>query len=235
MARRYYCNPLPEPGAATLRGELVRHLAAVRLRVGDPLRLFDGQGRECAARVVAIARQAVAIEVEPAVERIVRCAVALELAVALPKGNRAEWLFEHATEIGVDRFRPILTERTRDRGGRDRLDRWRRIVIAAAEQCDRSHLPQVDAETSLAEFLADPSLPRERFVAAPGGQVELTASATNRVVVCIGPEGGFTAGEIATLERADFRAVRLGVLTLRTETAALVAAALVSMGLHPTR
>ncbi|MGE0145284.1 MAG: 16S rRNA (uracil(1498)-N(3))-methyltransferase [Planctomycetota bacterium] len=235
MARRYYQNPLPEPGAATLRGELVRHLAAVRLRVGDRICLFDGAGRECAARIVAIARQTVAIEAEPVAERIGRCAVALELAVALPKGNRAEWLFEHATEIGVDRFRPILTERTRDRGGRDRLDRWRRIVIAAAEQCDRSHLPQVDAETSLEALLADPSLPTERRVAAPSGVVELTGSATNRVVVCIGPEGGFTDGELAALAQAHFLPVRLGVLTLRTETAALVAAARVLMGARESR
>jgi 16S rRNA (uracil1498-N3)-methyltransferase len=225
VARRYYCNPLPEPGAASLRGDLVRHLAAVRLRVGERVRLFDGEGRECDAELTAVARHVVAIEAGEPVERLARPSLALELAVALPKGNRAEWLFEHATEVGVDRFRPILTERTRERGGRDRLDRWQRIVIAAAEQCDRSHLPRVDPESTLEDILADTSLPAERWVASPEGERELGRGESERVLVCIGPEGGFTADELALLATANVRPARLGALTLRSETAALVAAA----------
>ena len=225
MSRRYHLPSLPTPGPFELPQALVRHLAVVRARAGDELVLFDGAGKEATAVIRLIERRRVAVAVGPhhRVDREPACHV--ELALAVPRGTRAEWLFEHATEVGVARFRPIVFARSKDAAHAERRARWERIVIAAAEQCDRSRLPGVDAELPLAALLAAPDLPTERWVALPGATEDLSASRAPRVMLCVGPEGGLTDAEVRALAAAGFAPRSLGPLTLRTETAALVGAA----------
>ncbi|MFO1051605.1 MAG: RsmE family RNA methyltransferase [Planctomycetota bacterium] len=221
MSRRYFVPSLPALGRFTLPDAVARHLAVMRVRVGDPLILFDGQDREAEVQVIRVDRRTTEVEIR-ALRNAVRVArVAIELAVALPRGNRAEWLFEHATEVGVARIRPIATGRSRSAGSEGRRARWERIVIAACEQCDRSRLPAVDDEIGLDELLSDPQLPPRRVVALPDAGIEL-GRAAEPTLLCIGPEGGFAPDEVAALLATGFTAVSLGALTLRTETAALV-------------
>jgi 16S rRNA (uracil1498-N3)-methyltransferase len=225
VARRYLCSPLPPPGLALLPESVSSHLLVVRARAGESIRLFDGAGRECEARLERVERRAITAQIGAA-EAITRePALRLELAVALPKGARAEWLFEHGTELGIARFRPLVFARSQS-GARDgRRARWERIVRAACEQCDRSHLPLVDDETELAALLRDRELPDARFAAVPGAVTALTPPGTRAALLLVGPEGGLTDAERAALAEAGFQACSLGALTLRTETAALVGAA----------
>ncbi len=158
-------------------------------------------------------------------ELILSAEQCLLVKTALPKGARAEWLFEHGTELGIARFRPLVFARSQS-GARDgRRARWERIVRAACEQCDRSHLPLVDDETELAALLRDRELPDARFAAVPGAVTALTPPGTRAALLLVGPEGGLTDAERAALAEAGFQACSLGALTLRTETAALVGAA----------
>ncbi len=223
MARRYLVRTLPDAGECTLPDDVAHHVGRVlRARPGDELVLFDGDGHEARARVVRTDRRAVVVAIGAA--RAVRREppVAVELAVSLPKGARADWLFEHGTEIGVAAFRPVSSARSaRIPKG---IERFERIVAAATGQCDRSHLPRVREPVTLDELLADPDLPGTRFCAAPGAATELGATSSERVLVAIGPEGGFTGEELARLDAANFARRALGPLTLRVETAALVAA-----------
>jgi 16S rRNA (uracil1498-N3)-methyltransferase len=224
VSRRYLVRPLPPPGPHTLPAEVAHHLNVVRARPGDRVRLFDGAGTEAWAELVDVGRRRVdaIVEAHAAVER--EPVARVELACAVPKGARSEWLFEHGTEVGVAAFRPLRFARSNP-SRRERQDRFERIVAAAAEQCDRSRLPEVHEESSLEALLADPALPGERYVAAPGAPAALGPARSRAAILVVGPEGGLTQEEVEALAAAGFRPVDLGPLILRTETAALVGAA----------
>ncbi|MBL8750717.1 MAG: 16S rRNA (uracil(1498)-N(3))-methyltransferase [Planctomycetes bacterium] len=228
MPERYFVDELPDAGPADLRGDVAHHLGRVmRARPGDVVRLGDGRGRSADAEVLAVERDVVrarigAIEEEPpAVRRV--C-----VAFAPPRLSRSEWLFEHGTEVGIAEFWPLWTERTRPQG--ERLDRWRRIVVAAAGQCDRAWLPLVHPAMEFADFVKT-AVAGARFVASPGAPSLLgLRPAAGDVVLLVGPEGGFTAGEERAARDAGFAPCGLGTSVLRTETAALVGAALLVAG-----
>jgi len=234
MAQRYFVPSLPPPGPATVTGDLAHHLGRVlRVLPGTPIVLGDGQGGTAPATVTGVGRTAVELAVETAVRRPRPPCV--EVAFAPPRLSRAEWLFEHGTEVGVTAFRPLWTARTRPQG--ERPERWQRIVRAAAGQCDRDWLPEVHAGCEFADFLLDDNLPRRRFLASAGAPPLLEAKPNpDAVLLLIGPEGGFTDEEAAAARAAGFEPRSLGPHTLRTETAALVGAAilqsLLSFGNH---
>lgn len=222
MANRYFLTNLPPPGRCDLPDELAHHLGRVlRVRAGDTLVLGDGRGHSAQATATDVGRRGVRVDVaaatfEPAPLR------ALTLAFAVPRLPRVEWLLEHGTEVGVACFQPLWTERTRPVATRD--DRWSRIVAAAAGQSDRAWLPTVAPGCELGELLARTDLPAARYVARPDGAAPAAAPAGTSLLL-VGPEGGFSAAEVAAIDRAGCRSMRLGRHVLRTETAALVGAA----------
>jgi 16S rRNA (uracil1498-N3)-methyltransferase len=227
MARRYLTAALPEPGPWQLPADVAHHVCTVlRLRAGDRFVLYDGRGRQCDAQLLEASRtdggRAPRVEVGP-IASVPPPARHLHLAFAPPRWQRAEWLFEHGTELGVMDFHPLWTERTRPQG--ERADRWRKLTVAAAGQCDRAWLPEVHEPRSLAEFLADPTLPATRFVGV-GGAARPEPGTAQQLVLLVGPEGGLTGDELAAATAAGFLPCGLGPHVLRTETAALVGAAL---------
>ncbi len=225
MANRYFVPALPAAGACTLAGEVAHHLARVlRCRPGDRVRLGDGQGGTAEAVVQTVARDAVHCQVER-VDHEPRHRVQLVLAFAVPRLPRLEWILEHGTEVGVAAFRPLWTARTRPQG--ERAERWQRIVSGAAGQCDRAWLPAVLAAGELTDFLAACREAPRRFVGAAGAaSLRCEPAADGDVVWLVGPEGGFTTDEQAAIHAAGFAPRSCGAHTLRTETAAVVGAAM---------
>jgi len=225
MARRYFVAPLPPPGPGPLPQDVGHHVANVlRRAVGDEVVLFDGTGREAVARLTEIGRGGKVLADFGAATRppLREPAARIEVAVALPKGQRADWLLEHGTEVGIAAFRPLLTQRSANR--LDRISaRWHRILTAAAGQCDRSLLPTLHPPATWSAFLAD-DLPAARFF-ADGDGPPLEPMGTGTAVLAVGPEGGWTAAEREAALAHGFEPRSLGPLTLRTETAALVGAA----------
>lgn len=222
MAHRYFVDHLPGPGRCTLDGELAHHLGrVVRVRPGEEVVLGDGRGGTSVASVAAVDRGEVAVDVT-APHREPPPQARLVLAFACPRQPRTEWLFEHGTEVGVAVFQPLRTERARQQG--ERPDRWRRIVRAAAGQCDRAWLPEVRDTIELTALLADTGLPAVRVLASAGAPA--MAAAAGDAVLLVGPEGGFTEAELAAIAAAGFAPRRCGPHILRSETAALVAAAI---------
>lgn len=227
MANLYHVTRLPESGETTIDGDVAHHLLRVlRMREGDRIVLADGRGRTAAATVRSVAKRALVVMVDaPVVHEPVHPQITV--AFACPRPARADWLIEHGTEVGVARFQPLWTERSRPQGVR--AERWRKIATAAAGQCARAYLPEVAEPLELAEFLAG-DLPECRLLADADGVVLDGAGDAAAAALLVGPEGGFSEREREEALSTGFEAVRFGPHILRTETAAMLGAAVLLRG-----
>jgi 16S rRNA (uracil1498-N3)-methyltransferase len=216
-----------------VEGAAANHITRVlRLRAGEPLTLFNGNGAEYAATILELHRDAVVVEVgqEQAVSR--ESALPLTLAQGISRGERMDWILQKATELGVARIVPIVTDRTEVKLDAERAERrvahWEAVVASACEQCGRTRLPDVSEPMKLGDWAA--SLDETaglRLALDP--QSDLSARelpACERATLAVGPEGGLSDHDLATLEQAGFRGLRLGPRILRTETAGLAALAM---------
>jgi 16S rRNA (uracil1498-N3)-methyltransferase len=232
MSERFYVNcPLAEGVAVELAGAEAHHLATVRrFRPGDQAYLFNGDGNEYTARVLAVERRRVTLEVLKRSAPPRELPFALEVAAPLPKGDRAQLLIEKLTELGVTSFVPLSTRRSVVQPREARLDRLQRQVIEASKQCGRNTLLRVGPRTDWLDYGAAPGGLGLRVVAHPGAvasnPLEALALAPGQALTAaVGPEGGFTEEEIEAARAAGWRLLDLGPRTLRVETAALVLAA----------
>ncbi|MFM1997657.1 MAG: Ribosomal small subunit methyltransferase [Planctomycetota bacterium] len=229
MAERFHVTTPPAAGRAFLEGDEARHLAKVlRGRVGDEVTLFDGRGLEWPARIAAIDRDRVALETgdprpaEPLPARRVA------IGAALPKGDRQKWMVEKLTELGATTLVPLETTRgvaEATAGARARLER---VVIEACKQCGRNTLLEIAEPRSLDRLLAEVPAGTRLLVAHPGGapiDADGPLATTADVLALVGPEGGFTAAELAAADAAGATRVGLGPHVLRVETAAIALAA----------
>jgi 16S rRNA (uracil1498-N3)-methyltransferase len=231
MAERFYVNSPLGMGPVEIAGSEAHHLATVcRLRSGDAVCLFNGDGREYPAEVVSVARKQVLLRILAVREPVRELGFRVEAAVALPKGDRAQFLVEKLTELGVSAFTPLQTARGVVRPREAKLEKLHRYVIESSKQCGRNCLMAVAPLTALPDLLRRPDLPPHRVLAHPsdGGEAPLPQKGTqNRdMIFAVGPEGGFTDEEV-TLARTEGLQVRgLGPRILRIETAAIALATL---------
>lgn len=232
MAERFYAPSIEPDDTVVLTDDEAHHLARVRrIRRGERVTVFDGSGIETEAVVREISRGEVLLSIESR-DRVDReLPFPLTLGCSPAKGDRLRWLIEKATELGVSRFVPILTERSSEqaRGLRTvKTDRW---VIEACKQCGRNVLMEVNEPLTWSDFLASISAPSVRLLAAPTGKPPEPIddeSARHGIVIAVGPEGGFTSDEFDAAINLGWRPVSLGPRTLRVETAALALAACVT-------
>jgi 16S rRNA (uracil1498-N3)-methyltransferase len=225
MADRFYINcPLHE-GPVVLQGPEAHHLAAVcRVRPGDQVCLFNGDGRQYPAQVQAVARRSVTLQVVAVQAPGRETGFRLEVAAPLPKGDRAQFLVEKLTELGATTFVPLQTQHSIIHPREARLEKLARYVIEASKQCGRNTLLRVAPPADWASYCRRGDLPDIKILAHPGGD-EVSWPPGQDVVVAVGPEGGWTEAEIEPAREAGWRLVSLGPRILRIETAALVLAA----------
>jgi 16S rRNA (uracil1498-N3)-methyltransferase len=210
----------------TLEGAPAHYLANVlRLQAGAQVKLFDDRTGEWLAELTEIGRKRVGASVarrlrprEPVPD--------LWLLFAPIKRGRIDWLVEKATELGVARLMPVLTRRTIV--DRLNLERLRAHSIEAAEQCERTALPELDAPVALDRALRDWPADRALYFADEGGGAPLAATAApGPGAILVGPEGGFTEGEREAIRAVpQARPVSLGPRILRADTAAIAAISL---------
>jgi 16S rRNA (uracil1498-N3)-methyltransferase len=225
MADRFYVNCPLALGPVALTGPEAHHLATVRrARPGDAVCLFNGDGAEYPATVVAVEKKQVALDVTGRQTPDRELGFRLEVAAPLPKGDRGDFLIEKLTELGVTRFVPLRTRRSVVHPHEARLDKLERAVVEASKQCGRNVLMAVDPLSDWDEYCRRPELPPRRRLAHPGGEDVPTGAGD--VAVAVGPEGGFTTEEVAAARAAGWRVVGLGPRVLRVETAAVALAVL---------
>jgi 16S rRNA (uracil1498-N3)-methyltransferase len=225
LPRLFVRQPLGNGARVELDAGQANYIGNVmRLGEGSELLLFDGESGEWLARVADVGKKRVAL----AIERRTREAEAVPdvwLAFAPVKRAQTDWLVEKATELGVARLIPVMTQRTI--AERVRLERLESITIEAAEQCGRTRLPEVAEPLTLKQLLTARNAGRVLYFADEGGgEPAAQAFTSGPALILTGPEGGFTDEE-RRLIRASSRVVpiSLGPRILRAETAGLAALA----------
>ena len=218
--------------AFELPAEQARHVQVLRLQPGGALTLFNGGGGEWQARVAAMSRTGVRVEVLAAVDVDRELARPVTIALGMPANERMDLFVEKATELGVAAIQPLVCERSvlrlaGERASR-RIARWHAIAVAASEQCGRTCVPALAPVLALERWLAglpSPSGHTRRFMldpeAALSWRTDLAGPAGTNLMVLSGPEGGFSAAEAEAGRRAGFTGVTLGPRILRADTAPL--------------
>lgn len=232
MAERFYLNSPLGPGLVDLTGPEAHHLATVsRLRPGDAVCLFNGDGHEYPARLVSAGKRSVTIEVLRCESPQCELPFAVEVAAPIPKGDRAQFLMEKLTELGVSRFVPLSCARSVIEPRPGKLEKFERHVIEASKQCGRNVLMQIMNLEAWTDYCRRGKPGEVRLLAHPAHE-SMPASklepiaATNTFRLAVGPEGGFTDEEVQIAQSAGWRLTNLGPRILRIETAALVLATL---------
>ncbi len=242
MARFYCPVPLATGPVLDLPPTAARHVQVLRMQPGHTLTLFNGEGGEFTAEVQHMGRSDVRVVVGK--HRDVECEAAIQvhLAVGMPANDRMDWLVEKATELGVHRITPLMTERSVVRLSGERAEKkqahWQAVAVSACEQCGRNRVPVIDVPESLNAWLARQT-PQAEVVHAvlslhastqPLNALRADAGASKTTWVLLnGPEGGLTDAEDAAARAKGFAAVSLGERVLRAETAALGALALLTL------
>ena len=215
---------LPESAATHL-------IRVLRLGVGDAVILFNGDGCDYSARISSLGKRTAEVDVETRVEVARESPLQVTLAQALARGEKMDWVLQKATELGVSRIAPVVTERTEVKLDADRADRrlqhWRGVAASACEQCGRARLPQIEEPLALHSFLAKTKAPGHLILALdPDGEHSLsTLPAFDSLSLVIGPEGGLSPRDLDQLRAAGAQGLRLGPRILRTETAGIAALA----------
>ncbi len=234
---RFYCPQGLAPHQTLDLPEALSHhaLRVLRMKDGAALVLFDGQGGEYPARLAVQGKRAQATlgDFDP---REAELAGSLTLVQGLPSADKMDWVIEKAVEMGVARVVPIAAERsvvqlTGERREK-RLAHWRRIAESAAEQCGRNRIMQIDAPTSLAQWLETPAQGM-RLMCHPSASHTLRTALAERpshISLVVGPEGGWSDAEMARVasSKEQLTTVRWGERVLRTETAGIALAAAAS-------
>jgi 16S rRNA (uracil1498-N3)-methyltransferase len=227
---RVYVDQDLAPGCIVeLPPETASHLAKVlRARTGDQIILFRGDGREYLGAVESVrgARVTASVGNGSFVDR--ESPLGVTLVQCVPRGDRMDFIVQKATELGVTRIVPVLSQRSVVRldpaQAESKAAHWRAVALNACEQCGRNRLPTVDAPIALVNYLGDSAGAALRWVLEPETLPQGAAPAiAGGVEVAIGPEGGFAAEELDAFRIAGFLRLGLGPRILRTETAAIAA------------
>lgn len=237
-ARFYHSAEIVIGQLIELSAENKHHAARVlRLRKGDSITLFNGNGGEFSAHIENISKSGTTVLINTYHAIECESPLHIELAQAICINEKMDWIIQKTVELGVAYIQPITTARSivhlSDERSSKRLQHWQKIIVSACEQCGRNHLPHILPLISLPEWLS------KKKTGKSSGDLCLMLSTTAteglkgiskppigaNLALVIGPEGGFTQEEEAAILHTGFIPLRLGKRILRTESAALAAIA----------
>ena len=234
---RFYLPPDQCHGPTlVLSGGEAHHASRVlRVAPGDRVTVLDGAGQELHCEVTGADKRMVGLHV---LKQTMHPPPACQFTLlqAIPKGKILESIIEKATELGVHRIVPLLTDRVvtrlNDDSAAEKAVKWQHVAIEAIKQCGAAWLPRIEAPVTLPEFLARKESYELSLVGALQGEArpprevlrEFTAGqgrGARSIAVWIGPEGDFTLAELQAIQSAGAKPITLGKLVLRVETAAI--------------
>jgi 16S rRNA (uracil1498-N3)-methyltransferase len=236
---RFYAPPsgFAETSVRLDAGEAHHLTRVLRLGAGARVFVFDGEGAEYECEVARVAKHEVDLNLLRRLDDAVESPLRLALALALIKGDKFDWVIQKATELGVTRIAPLMTDhsdiksnirRAEERAGQ-RIERWRRISLEALKQCGRRRLVEICEPASFDDF-CESAQDACLIFSERGGESLAEVSSKLRDVdklsLCVASEGGWSERELLKASSCGFAPVRLGSRILRAETAAIVAVAL---------
>lgn len=220
-----------EPGHRVLDSETSKYLVTVlRLAEGDNVFFFDGQGNRASAEIIETHRSKTHVFIKPATfsEPL---EPSLHLCCALPKTDRAEWIIEKCSELGVSSIHWVACERSQapKKDHAKKFERWRKIAREAARQSHNDWVPNIKEVIPFREVCAsythDTRIVLDTSILP--SLVSINPKSRARYVIFVGPEGGFTADERDLLKQMGWHSMSLGTTILRVETAAVVGVGLI--------
>lgn len=230
ITRIYHAGDIKLQSRLSLETQAATHVARVlRMREGESLVLFNGQGGEYLAQLECVEKRRVEVFVESfdAVDRESR--VKIHLGQALVRGERMDYAIQKAVEIGVSDIHPLATQFSGVQLSEERVEsrykHWRQVIISACEQSGRTRLPRLHAISVLPEWLQQLPNSAQAWILQAGDYQQPQLNPDSEQYVCIGPEGGFSEQELEQAAQCGFHSLSLGRRILRTETAGVVAAA----------
>lgn len=237
MTRLYLPQPLASGSIVPLPDEAFRHLVQVlRMEAGEHLTVFNGEGGEYAATLATASRKGATLSIGAHDPVSREAPIHITIAQCVSKGDRMDYALQKSTELGAAHFATVLSGHgvVKMDGERweKKVEHWRGVVVAAAEQSGRTRVPQVAVPISFEKYIVAPH-EGLKLILAPGGNTQLTQlPVTSQMTALIGPEGGFSAVELDIADRHGWQRVGLGPRILRTETApvALLAALMTLRG-----
>ncbi len=229
----HHIFPPPEKlhqSVVTIDGTDFHHLSHVlRIRVGEDIVLLDNSGAGWRACIESVGNKSLSARILEKYQLPPEPIIHITVAQAPGKGDRFERVLQHCTEIGASRFIPLITERTVVKISKDhereKIERWREIIKGATEQCHRAKMPEITAPMEFNDLLLSIGEYEHPFLLHQDGEPLKPAGGRGVVLLVVGPEGGFSQGEIHSWMSHGGRLASLCPWVLRTETAALTALA----------
>ena len=224
MSRFYVEAASVSENSITVSGTDVNHIRNVlRKKPGDKMTCFDPSGMEYSARIKEYGKDTVVLEIVSRIKLATESPVKVSLIQSLPKLSKMDDIVKNSSELGVFEIFPVITERSIPKA--DKTERWQRIAKEAAEQSGRGHVPVVHNVSSFDRILETAGPCGLKLIPWEGERTvslkeSLKISGTSgSIAVLIGPEGGFSSGEVEKAAKRGFIPVSLGKRILRTETA----------------
>jgi len=231
IPRVYEPQPLSAGQCIDLSDTTIQHvIRALRLREGDLLCLFNGDGQEYPARLTRVDKRAAQATLESPQTPAIESKLQIHIGQTLSRGERMDYAVQKATEMGAARITPLTSERCevklKSERENKRLRHWQQIAISACEQSQRTRIPDIAEVSPLLEWIqkvdADLKLVLHHHTAQPLDAMTTPGS----IALLIGPEGGLSDAEVTAAQDAGFRPVAFGPRVMRTETAPVAACAI---------
>lgn len=232
MPRFHFPQPLTIGATVDLPEGITRHIQVLRLQAGEHITLFNGEGGDYTATLVAIDKKRSSAEVKTFSPGEVELPYAITLAQALPEASKMDWIIEKSVELGVTAIAPLMARRCVVRLSEERAAKrhvhWSGIIAAACEQSGRNRLPNLAEVADFSDWVGRQDLHR-RILLSPRGEQSLSDWARHQppqsVALLVGPEGGYTDEEEKLATDHGVLTLSMGPRILRTETAGLAALA----------
>ena len=247
--------PPPESRLELHGDELHYLLRVMRAKPGDSIQLFNGRGQRCMAQLLSADKQRATLQAGIWAQGPDSQPLSIRLIQGLSATDKMDWTVEKAVELGVSEIQPAFTRRSMIRldpaRAQSKLLHWQRLAVAACRQCGRDQLPTINLPLHLDEWLRNTAAtPQQRLLlSVPAGAQTVSArpaialsewqpdapsaspGSPMAIDLLVGPEAGFDPQEQVDALQAGFVPIRLGHLTLRTETAGLAAVAALQLRL----
>ena len=236
IPRIYTTTELKTSSEVALDASACKHAKEVlRLKAGNSITLFNGNGFDYHGEITSIAKKSIRIVVNSQSDVENESGIKIHLLQPVCRSDRMDWCLQKATELGVLQITPFVSQRVNVHIPRDRLAKkmlhWNAVITSACEQSGRARIPLLNPPRPFNQAVETSTAESIKLVAAPESTEKLSTTTTvkevDRCVCLVGPEGGLTVEEMEQLTNAEFKTISLGPRILRLETAVIATIALV--------